>query len=214
MYLIRNEILFVSHRKEYFRYDLGNQQKKQIKPEDYCEVLFGKYNYRLLCLLGSSISIKVDKIYSAFYQAPDLLIHNTDGDLIERKKNFFEGMTPYEIVVIEERNEVWAATGAGQVVTCQEINSGELKFQIGISYEEKSELSYPESINRYDDELFITEMGNRRVMKFNLNSQEKSIYLQFDEPAWGFQKNEFREIALLDSGVYEIKEGEKIKINI
>lgn len=212
MYLIQDKVIYSSSTKEYFKYNLTEQYKTQIQLEEYCEILFGKYNYKLRNLLGYANSIESDKIYSAFYQNPSLLIYSKEGDLLEKKENFFEGYTPYEIQVREEKNEVWAATGSGQIVLCKEIDSGKTTFQIGTPYDDKGDLSFPESIQIYANSLFISEMGNKRVLKIDLNSKEKSVYLDFEEPIWDFQKNELAEIVLLDSGVYQLISGKMIRI--
>jgi len=214
MYLIKDKVIYSSERKEYFKYDLTEKHLTKITLEEYCKILFGKYNYKLRNLLGYANSIESDKIYSAFYQKFDLLIHNKEGDLLETKKSFFGSYTPYEIQVIEEKNEVWTATGGAQVVLCQEISTDKTIFQLGEPYEDDSELSYPESIHIYADSLFITEMGNRRILKLGLDSKEKSVYVEFEEPVWDFQKNEFAEIVLLDSGVYELISGKLIRMEI
>lgn len=212
MYLIQDKVIYTSKRKEYFIYDLTKKNTTQIKLEEYCEILFGKYNYKLRNLLGNTTSFESNKIYSAFYQCSDLWIHSREGDLLETKKDFFKGYTPYEIEVLEDRNEVWVATGAFQAVFCYELKSGKVKQIIGTPCEDKSELSYPESISVFGDYMYISEMGNRQVLKLNLNNSEKGKYFGFKEPVWNFQKNEFAEIVFLDSGVYEIKGKQLFKI--
>lgn len=205
MYLIEEKVIYESRRKEYFLFDLIRNNTTQIKLEAYCEILFGRYNYKLQNLLKNTISIESNKIYSAFYQCFDLCIHSLEGDLVDVRKDFFKGYTPYEIQVLECRNEVWVATGGIQSVLCFELDSGKMKQIIGTSYNDKSELSYPESICVFEENVYIPEMGNRQISSINLNNGEKRIYFSFKDPIWDFQKNAYSEIVLLDSGVYEIK---------
>ena len=212
MFLIKNNVIYSTSRKEYFQYNLENRNTIQISLEKFCEYLFGKYNYKLRNLLGYSNSIIGDKIYSAFYQSDDLLIYDKEGTLITRKKGFFEGFTPYEIQVHKNTNEIWVATGAGQVVLSKNITTKQTTYQIGIPYEDDSELIFPEGICIFEDVLYISEMGNRKIRKMNMKDRKSSDYFKFQEPVWGFQKNEFAEIVLLDSGIYELKNGNLITI--
>lgn len=137
-----------------------------------------------------------------------------NGELIENKKGFFDYFTPYEIALSNE-NEIWAATGACQVVFCKEIVSQKTKYIIGKPYNDESDLSFPENVVIYKKKLFISEMGNRQVLTIDLDKySEKFIYRKFDEPVWGFLKNEFAEIVILDSGVYQINDETLIKLPI
>ena len=119
---------------------------------------------------------------------------------------------PYEIQVDESRNEIWVATGAGQVVLCKGIDSGRTIFQLGIPYDNKSEVSFPESIEIYKNDLYISEMGNRRILKLDIKNKKQSEYIKFEELVWSFLKNEFAEIVCLDSGIYELKDRKMIRI--
>lgn len=207
MYLINNKVIYSTSQKEYYQFDLVSRKTQQVSVEILCKQLYGKHTYKLQNLLGYSNSIKAEKIYSAFYQNFDLLIHDKEGELLLKKKNFFEGYTPYEIQVDELRNEIWVATGAGQMVLCKNIDSGNTIFQLGTPYEDNSVLSFPEGISIYENVLYTAEMGNKKISKLNLTNKKCSDYFKFEEHVWGFQKNKFAEIVLLDSGIYELKEG-------
>lgn len=213
MYLIKNKVIYSTSIKEYFQYDWANKNTDQISVELFCKYLFGRHNYKLQSLLGYSNSIKKEKNYSSFHQNFDLFIYDKEGNLILRKKNFFEGFTPYEIQVNEKRKEVWVATGSGQIVYCKKIDSEKITFQLGIPYENKSVLSFPEGISMYENDLYIVEMGNKKISKLNMANKRLSDYFKFDEPVWNFQKNEFAEIVLLDSGIYELKDGKIERID-
>ncbi len=207
MYLFKNKVIYSTNRKEYFQYDLQSKTTEEISVEILCEYLFGSHSFKLQTLLGYSNSIKGEIIYSSFYQNFDLFIYDNEGNLLLKKKDFFEGFTPYEIQVDEKRNDIWVATGSGHVVFCKNIESEEITFQLGVPYETNKALSFPEGIRIYEDTLYIAEMGNKKISKLNMDNKLLSDYFKFDEPVWSFQKNEFAEIVLLDSGIYELKDG-------
>lgn len=213
MYLIKNKVIYSSSRKEYFQYDLRSKKTEQISVEILSEYLFGSHNFKLQNLLGYSNSIKREIIYSSFYQNFDLFIHDKEGNLILKKKDFFEGFTPYEIQVDEKRNDVWVATGSGQIVFCKNIESEKITFKLGTPYDNKSVLNFPEGISIYGNFIYIVEMGNNKISKLNMENKKLSDYFKSDEPVWSFQKNEFSEIVLLDSGIYELKDGKIEQIN-
>ncbi|WP_375561406.1 hypothetical protein ACE193_02305 [Bernardetia sp. OM2101] len=143
-----------------------------------------------------------NKIITAFYQQNDLKIFDREGVLIEVKKNFFGGFTPYQIQLDDSMQNLWIATGAGQIVLCKNINTGATIFELGIPYEEYSPLSFPEDINRADNKLYITEMGNKCISVLDLMTKKRTIYLKFEEAVWSFSKFSTHEIIQLDSGIY------------
>ncbi len=199
---IDKKIYFSFSANNYFCFDTIQELTHEITKEEYCEAIFGTYNFNLYKLLGYSYCIIPNKIIAAFYQQNDLKIFDREGVLIEVKKNFFEGFTPYQIQLDDSMEHVWIATGAGQIVLCKNINTGATIFELGISYEEYSPLSFPEDINRVGNKLYIAEMGNRYISVLDLITKERNIYLRFEEAVWRFSKFSTHQIINLDSGVY------------
>lgn len=196
----------------WLQYALQDSSKSPLTAETYCRILFGQHNFELFKLLKTSFAIGSNRIYSAHYQSFDLCIHALDGSLIERKINFFEGYTPYEIAWNEAENEIWAATGSGQVVLSKKLSSEKVDIQIGTPYDDLSELNYPESGFIFNEDIFIAEMGNQRILKMNLKSKERTVYRTFSEHVWDFQKSAFTEIVSLDSGIYALTNGQFVKL--
>ncbi len=210
---IDKKIYFSFSVNNYFCLDSIQESIYEITKEEYCEIIFGIYNFNLYKLLGYSYCITPNKIIAAFYQQNDLKIFDRKGVLIEVKKDFFEGFTPYQIQLDDSMENLWIATGAGQVVLCKNINTGATIFELGIPYEEYSPLSFPEEINRVENELYIAEMGNRCVSVLDLITKKRTIYSKFNEPVWGFSKFSTHEIIQLDSGVYYRRSNSKIDLH-
>lgn len=212
MQLVQNQIIYAD-KTEMFVYDLATLKNRKITKEEYVTILFGKSNFQLRKLLGQANYITQYRIYSAFYQKNDLWIYTREGKLIEEKKDFFEGFTPYGIALNEETRDVWVATGAGQVVFSKNTETDKVITEIGLAYDDtQSPILYPEDIFIYENQVFVSEMGNKRVLKINLNTLEQEVYLSFEERVWSFQKNEFTEIVLLDSGIYYQKNNKWILV--
>ncbi len=212
MYLTNDKLIFSNTRKEYFAYDLNNESITRIDIQKYCEILFGKYNYRLRNILNSNISITKNRIYSTFYQGSDLSIFDIEGELIEKRAHFFDDLIADSISVNEDKDEIWVASSGFQIVDCIELKTGNLKIRFGIIHEETEEMSFPEDVFVFNDEVYISEMGNKRVSKIDLNKMDKSTHLKVHEPIWKFVKNQLGEFVLLDSGIHRVVDGEFIKI--
>ncbi len=98
MYLVKDQLIFKNSKKEYFKYNLASKSITKIKIEEYCEILFGQYNYRLRNILELSISITNDKIFGSHYQKDHLVIYNLEGELLEIKSELFQDLTPYSLL--------------------------------------------------------------------------------------------------------------------
>ena len=203
MHLIEDYVIY-SAENTYYKFHLLYREKIKITVAQYCELLFGNFNTELVKRIDCSNSFGLKNIYSAFYQSPDLLIFSKNGKLVEKKANFFDGFTPYEIAISASEKEVWVATGARQVVFCKEIESKIIKYATGQPYQETNEMSFPESIVIYDNHLFISEMGNKRISKINLDNYQTGIYREFEEPVWEYFVNNKYKIVRLDSGIYSM----------
>ncbi len=214
MHLIDDQLIFKNNRKEYFKYNLVSDAIIKINVETYCEILFGQYNYRLRNLLDLSISLTSDRIFTSFYQNDSLTIYNLDGELIEKKADFFADLTPYSISVNESKNELWVASGGGQVVKCIDLGTQAQRFIIGVFHEETEVMSFPEDVFVFNDEVYITEMGHQHVSMIDASSADKRVYLKTQEPVWQFVKNQFGEFVRLDSGIYRVIDEQFIKLEI
>lgn len=212
MILKGDKIIYSTARKEYFEYELLSKKTNTLTIETYCERIFGTYNYRLRTLLDYSFAIGKNQILGAHIQISNLLVFDLKGNLIEKKKGFFDDCTPYKIALSENEEEIWIATGSGQTVICRNIITKETTYILGTPYETENGLSFPEDVEIYKNQLYISEMGNHQILQVDLENYTQKVYRKFNEPTWAFFKNEFAEIVSLESGIYQINGESLIKL--
>ncbi len=200
--LVGQKIIFNDKYKNYYAFDIVEQQKKKVDWIECCHLLFGYDDYALRKLLDESFVRADNQIYSAFFQESSLHIYDLKGQSLFQYKNQFEGYTPYSIAYDSQRELIWCATGAGQVVLAYGLGAAEPSHVIGTPYDDESDVSFPEDVCYFDDGLYISEMGNKGVSLFDIHQNKLTTYLSFEEPVWAFRKNEFGEVVLLDSGLF------------
>lgn len=177
-----------------------------VSRADYSRKLFGQDTPALGRLLGPAIALGDERIYSAHFQRADLNIHDLAGNLIERRQNFFDGYPPYGLAW--RPGELWAATGAGQVLICVDLPTGIIKQTLGTPYAEGGLFSFPESVCLFEDDLYVAEMGRRQVRRINPQTLETLVWHQMEEAVWDFQKCGQAEIMQLESGYRIFQDGE------
>ncbi|GAA0716417.1 hypothetical protein GCM10008905_00830 [Clostridium malenominatum] len=83
------------------------------------------------------------------------------------------------------------------------------KFSLNTFREEKSigeiingPFNFPEFAIAYGDSLYVCDMGNCRICIIDLNTNEVTEYLKFNEPTWEYYQINGKEIVRLQSGIY------------
>lgn len=67
-------------------------------------------------------------------------------------------------------------------------------------------LDYPEDIEIYHDDIYICDMGSKRILKLNITDRLLVPYLNFSEPVWEYKRTAFWDFVRLESWIYQINE--------
>ncbi|MCB2312079.1 hypothetical protein LGL55_11840 [Clostridium tagluense] len=85
------------------------------------------------------------------------------------------------------------------------ILTGEEEMSIGYCdyMNDKSyPLCYPEHIIKYDNYLYISDMGSKRILRLDLNNYELDEYKKLNESVWAYGRIGKNEVVELESGMY------------
>ena len=117
-----------------------------------------------------------------------------------------EGHPIYDIKY-QEPDFLWLAFPTGQTITQVNIRDKKEVFKIGeYSWEDNSEpLSYPESIFVKENNLYIPNMGNKKLFKVDLLTKKIDLVKKFEEKIWQYAETEIGTFIVTDTGIYEIE---------
>ncbi|WP_281635789.1 hypothetical protein [Flavobacterium marginilacus] len=117
-----------------------------------------------------------------------------------------EGHPIYDIK-FQEPDFLWLAFPTGQTVTQVSLTDKQEVFKIGeYSWEDNYEpLSYPESVFVDENNLYIPNMGNKKLFKLDLKTKEINLTATFEEKIWQYGKTEIGTFIVTDTGIYELE---------
>jgi hypothetical protein len=215
-YVGQSEILIVSWNNganpDFYAFD-KTKNLRQVDKEYFALATTG-VNYKTIEeQLPSSIeSYSTTKdnngnIYYCLYQ--DGIIYGFDKTgtkFTEWTAEVGEGHPIYDIKY-QEPDYLWLAFPTGQTVAQVSISKQKETYKIGeYSWDDNSEpLSYPESIFIKEQTLYIPNMGNNKLFKFNIETKELILVNTFDEKIWQYEETDIGTFIVTDTGIYEIE---------
>ena len=97
----------------------------------------------------------------------------------------------------------------GQTVTQCSISDKNEVFRIGnYSYEDNENeiLCFPESTFIKNNDLFIPNMGNGKLLKVDLTPKEIKLITTFEENIWQYLETEIGKFIVTGNGIFEIED--------
>lgn len=91
----------------------------------------------------------------------------------------------------------------------QEQRNKSYEFQVFSSENELNGLDYPEGISYINGQLYICDMGNKRIVKFNPNNGKITPYISLDSQPFEFLKWKNQFVIQTNTGVYLLNERDK-----
>jgi hypothetical protein len=178
---------------------------QEIAREDYWKAVIGLAYKKILPQLGydpgSVARDKSGNVVTCYYQEDIVRVFDQEGQLICK----FAPVEPASAIysVARDGENIWCAVPVDMAVYLYSPN-GTLLQNLGSPFEEESELSYPEHVSVYGGELYISDMGHRRVAKWNPIQRKLQTYKLFEEPVWEWNHvNSLQcSVVRLESGIY------------
>lgn len=205
-------IVWTDTVKNFFSYD-HNHGLQSVDEIEYCKVIGGDQYEQIQKQLGSplhdyasTIGMNGDR-YFCTYQND--IIHGFDRNGIKKLEWQPEvGMGhPIYDIKFHPPNSMWLAFPTGQTVTKVSLTTKEEEYRIGeYTYDEIYEpLSYPESLFVTDKHLFIPNMGNNKLFRLDLATNELELIHTFDDRLWQYLEIGNNKYVNLDNGLFEWK---------
>lgn len=186
----------------YYRYN--KLRIESITKEEYSIYEYGINYIDIIKYFGNrptQRSIGNDgSLYLCFFRESKIYKFGKNGSLIRIYKTMGCYDTIYDIVV--ENNSIWCAYPTSHTIKRFSLETEELEVVVSegsIGDDNGTIFCYPESIVKYKNNLYVADMGNKRVCKINLDSYEVQEYLKFDLPIFGYERTKDMEFVWLNS---------------
>lgn len=103
---------------------------------------------------------------------------------------------------------LWLTFPTGHTVTKVSISAQKEVYRIGeYAWEDKAELlSYPESLFIKENLVFIPNMGNNKLFKFNCDTAKIELIQTFNERLWQYAETELGTVILTDKAMYSVEQ--------
>ena len=103
---------------------------------------------------------------------------------------------------IDGKGCFWITDAPFHSVSQYSIKTGEMLYKIEGGIEPTGVLNYPESIICFDNYIYISDMGSKRILRLEIDSKELTVYKEFDKPVWEYARVGDKEIVKLQDGLY------------
>lgn len=213
--LIRDNdrLLFVEwtgNDKNFFSYDNASGIKG-ISDNEYCKVIGGEHYEQIQKELkspihdyASTVGINGDRYFCNYQNG---IIHGFDKNgrkKFEWRPKIGVGHPIYDIR-FQPPNSMWLTFPTGQTVTKVSLTTKEEEYRIGdYTYDEIYDpLSYPESLYITEKHLYIPNMGNNKLFRLDLTTNELELINTFEDRLWEYIEVGNETFVHLDKGLYK-----------
>ncbi|MCL2508512.1 MAG: hypothetical protein FWF05_04985 [Oscillospiraceae bacterium] len=191
-----------SVRAAFFSYEQDKSEAFPITTKTYLSNKFGAEFKTIAEHLGDFIScdaaVMVNSGVIALYDTGEMHIFSSAGAPI------WEGTLTYQDEPVRDLaadgKNVWCAVPDRNAVICYSPDEGRVLLRIGGGA--TSAFSYPVSITKYDDTLYVCNKNSYKVRTLTLENYSVKDYLVFKEPVLKYFRVHDHEYAVLESGIY------------
>jgi len=142
-----------------------------------------------------------------FYQSSIVEEYAKDGTLIRELPSHISLMT-IDALAVDQAHNLWIAESSIHRIAQFDLQTGALKFQIVETLDDESggqnEFNYPEDIVIYGNDLYISDMGNKRIARLHIESKAVETYRTFESSIWEYRRHQGEEIVRLEDGIYKL----------
>ncbi len=186
----------------FFGYDIKRMQNTPVTKSVYLLNKFGAEYKKIAEQLGDYVScdaeVMPNKHTVVVYDSGETGIFSPDGDMVWSSDLNYQGC-PINGVAIDG-TQIWSVIPDKNCVVSYSVPHK--KFNMRIGSQDSTSFLHPVSISKYDDDLFVCNLGSRKVRKINLKDYSVNDFRIFDEPVFKYLRSCGKEIIVLESGVY------------
>lgn len=182
----------------YYRHDLTRAQ--EVTAQDYYRAKYGAAlapyeSGEMVALLPDSGSLRSS--------LPDSVVRHfsSSGQLLREFPTSIESTMCIESLTLDEQGHLWTTEPAFHHVAQYELAGAQKMYELGGSWE-PGELSYPQEVICYGPDVFISDMGNKRLLQLNTRTKALSTYRTFTQFVWEYRRLRGQEVVRLQDGLY------------
>jgi len=187
---------------KYYKYN--KLRIESITKTDYFIYRYGIYYNNVIEHFGNNTTARSlgndGSLYLCYFVESKIYKFDKKGLLIRIYETMGCYDTIYDIVV--ENNSIWCAYPTSHTIKRFSLETEELEVVVSegsIGDYNGTIFCYPETIIQYGNNLYVADMGNKRVCKVNLDNYEVEEYLKFDSPVFGYERTKDMEFVWLNS---------------
>lgn len=202
IFIFEQELYFLNKNK-YYKWN--GKCITEISKKEYFANKFGKNYEKIICQIGKDIdfyNIKRDPVSEyvvvSSYQEDNVKLFNELGEnIFKLDKTVVPFCGIYDAIFFE--NNIWILYPTWNVVICYSLkNESIIK-----NYDENTGLNFPENVCINNNNVYISNMGGKNILKISENGQIEE-YMKFDEEIWEFSYSNGRKFVRLQNGIYEL----------
>jgi len=190
---VRENSIYFSNGKIFYKYDFT--KIIEISKEEYIIQKYGKENQYWKRPFDEIVKLKNEDC--------EMRLHHSNGQIqkLIEKINSPYGCGIYGMSIDKNEN-LWIAVPVEHYLGKFNIETEEAIFSISGKNLEPTIFDHPEHVKIIDGFAYVSDMGNRRVVKINIENNEITDYKKVREPIYYFNQINGKNIYQLQSGIY------------
>lgn len=128
-------------------------------------------------------------VYVCHYQESIICKFDSKGSLVRKYEEMGKVDTIYDIAV--HGNSIWCAYPTSHTIKRFSLEDGSLEVSLseeGLEMDTGTIFSFPESLSKHGDTLYVSDMGNRRVCSVDLATLAVDTHLQVDGLVFQYER--------------------------
>lgn len=194
--------------------DYGNREYRKyrgetvgIMEEEYFKAFYGELYEPMLVRFGDRSTSRCwdqeGSLYVCYYQESVVYKFDRSGSLLRKYEEMGQIDTVYDIAVYG--NSIWCAYPTSHTVKRFSLEDGSLEVSISdgeIGMDRRSLFCYPESLTLLENMLYVSDMGNEKVCRINLDTLEVETYLELDGAVFQYERVGDEEFVQISNDLY------------
>ena len=197
----KDDSLFFSNGNQFFQFDFNHLTT--ISKLEYLIQKYGDENKFWTRPFDEVVRLKNGDFITTYYQEGKVRLHKSSGKI---KKELDQIDSPFGMgiygMTIDQNDKLWIAVPVEHYVGKFDYHSGEEIFSINGVDMEPTIFDHPENVIAIGDAVFVSDMGNKRIIEINPINHEWKVFKKLEEPVYYFNQVNGYYIYLLQSGIY------------
>lgn len=195
----------IRNNKAYMRYQ--DRGFESVTFDEYYRSRYGK-NHKLIraCFKDMSTSRAIGRdgaIYVCHYQESVICKFDQSGALVRKYEEMGKVDRIHDIAIQGE--SIWCAYPTSHTIKRFSLQDGRLEVSLSegdFGSDRGTIFSYPERLSIHGNTMYVSDMGNARVCRVDLNTLAVESHVEMAKPVYGFERLGNKEFVLSGSKLY------------